>query len=40
MAKIVEGRPAPAFALADATGKRVALADFRGRDVIVYFYDF
>jgi peroxiredoxin Q/BCP len=38
MTKIVEGRKAPDFSLADAAGKRVSLADFRGRDVIVYFY--
>ncbi len=35
---IGEGKAAPAFALADAQGKKVALKDFRGRDVIVYFY--
>ena len=38
MTKIVEGRKAPDFSLADAAGKRVSLADFGGRDVIVYFY--
>jgi peroxiredoxin Q/BCP len=38
MAKIAEGRPAPALALEDASGRRVSLADFRGRDVVVYFY--
>jgi peroxiredoxin Q/BCP len=38
MPQIVEGRQAPAFSLPDASGKRVSLADFRGRDVIVYFY--
>ena len=38
MTKIVEGRKAPDFALPDASGKRVSLADFLGRDVIVYFY--
>ncbi|MHB8080247.1 MAG: peroxiredoxin [Candidatus Krumholzibacteriia bacterium] len=32
------GQAAPAFTLSDAGGKRVALGDFRGRDVIVYFY--
>lgn len=35
---IQEGKAAPAFTLRDADGKRVSLADFRGRDVIVYFY--
>jgi peroxiredoxin Q/BCP len=38
MTKITEGRPAPALALEDASGRRVSLADFRGRDVVVYFY--
>jgi peroxiredoxin Q/BCP len=38
MARIAEGRPAPALALDDASGRRVSLADFRGRDVVVYFY--
>ncbi len=33
-----EGKPAPAFTLADADGKKVSLADFAGRNVIVYFY--
>ncbi len=36
--KIVEGRKAPDFTLEDANGKRVSLADFKGKDVIVYFY--
>lgn len=35
---IEEGRIAPAFTLEDADGKKVALKDFLGRDVIVYFY--
>lgn len=38
MARIVEGRKAPEFSLSDATGQRVAPSDFRGRDVVVYFY--
>jgi len=38
MAKIVEGRKAPDFTLEDGTGRRVSLADFKGKDVIVYFY--
>lgn len=33
-----EGKPAPLFSLKDATGKTVSLKDFRGKDVIVYFY--
>src|SRR3989454_12335256 len=36
--KIVEGRKAPDFTLENANGKRVALADFKGKNVIVYFY--
>lgn len=35
---IVEGKAAPAFTLPDADGNKVALKDFAGRDVIVYFY--
>jgi len=35
---IVEGKKAPDFTLADAAGKKVSLADFKGRDVVVYFY--
>jgi thioredoxin-dependent peroxiredoxin len=37
-ARIVEGRQAPDFSLEDAAGKRVSPADFKGQDVIVYFY--
>src|SRR5881296_4397857 len=36
--KIVEGKKAPDFTLEDANGKPVSLADFKGKDVIVYFY--
>lgn len=32
------GDKAPAFSLPDADGNTVALADFKGRKVIVYFY--
>jgi peroxiredoxin Q/BCP len=35
---IEEGKKAPAFALADAEGKKVGLGDFAGKDVILYFY--
>jgi peroxiredoxin Q/BCP len=35
---IQEGKPAPAFTLTDGDGKRVSLADFAGKDVILYFY--
>jgi len=38
MAKIQEGKPAPAFTLTDANGKQVALEDFAGKNVILYFY--
>jgi peroxiredoxin Q/BCP len=38
MAVIAEGRKAPDFTLEDASGKRVSLTDFKGKDVIVYFY--
>jgi thioredoxin-dependent peroxiredoxin len=33
-----DGDAAPAFTLPDADGKNVALSDFRGQRVIVYFY--
>lgn len=35
---IEEGKPAPLFTLKDPDGNKVALKDFRGRNVIVYFY--
>jgi peroxiredoxin Q/BCP len=35
---IEEGKKAPAFTLKDADGKPVALSDFGGKDVVVYFY--
>ena len=35
---IQEGKAAPAFTLADANGKSVSLADFAGKNVILYFY--
>jgi peroxiredoxin Q/BCP len=38
MSKISEGRKPPDLALHDSEGRRVSLADFKGRDVIVYFY--
>jgi thioredoxin-dependent peroxiredoxin len=35
---IEEGKAAPAFTLTDASGRKVSLKDFKGQDVIVYFY--
>lgn len=35
---IEAGQKAPTVALADQNGKRVKLADFKGRRVVVYFY--
>ena len=36
--KLAAGQQAPEFALPDASGHKVSLADFRGRRVVVYFY--
>ena len=35
---IEEGQQAPAFTLSDQNGEQVALKDFQGKDVIIYFY--
>ena len=35
---IEEGKAAPAFTLKDQTGKPRSLADFKGQEVVVYFY--
>ena len=35
---IQEGKTAPAFTLPDAEGKKVALKDLKGKNVILYFY--
>ncbi len=35
---IEEGHAAPAFTLDDAQGKSRSLAEFKGHDVIIYFY--
>jgi len=36
--RLVPGDPAPAFSLPDSFGQEVALADYPGQRVIVYFY--
>lgn len=36
--KLSTGDTAPEFSLSDADGRTVALADYRGRSVVVYFY--
>jgi peroxiredoxin Q/BCP len=38
MTRLSPGDAAPDFTLPDADGKNVALSDFRGRKVVVYFY--
>jgi peroxiredoxin Q/BCP len=35
---VEEGKAAPAFTLPDEKGEKVALRDFKGQNVIVYFY--
>jgi peroxiredoxin Q/BCP len=35
---IAEGKKAPDFTLEDAEGRKVSLSDFKGKDVVVYFY--
>ena len=35
---IEEGKSAPRFTLEDAQGKKVSLADFAGKNLILYFY--
>ena len=35
---IVEGKAAPVFTLPDANGQKVSLMDFKGKNVVVYFY--
>jgi peroxiredoxin Q/BCP len=35
---VEEGKKAPAFTLPDAEGHPVSLADFAGKDLVVYFY--
>jgi peroxiredoxin Q/BCP len=36
--RLSPGDPAPEFTLPDAEGNTVALSDFRGRSVVIYFY--
>ena len=36
--KLQPGTPAPEFTLRDAQGRESSLADYRGKNVIVYFY--
>jgi len=38
MAPIAEGKKAPSFTLEDGAGRRVSLGDFKGKNVVVYFY--
>jgi peroxiredoxin Q/BCP len=38
MMAIEEGKAAPAFSLPDAVGNKVSLKEFRGKNVILYFY--
>lgn len=38
MSKLTEGTPAPPFSLTDQHGAAVALGDFTGRKVLVFFY--
>ena len=35
---VEEGKKAPAFKLQDADGKPVTLADYAGKDLVLYFY--
>jgi peroxiredoxin Q/BCP len=38
MTQLQPGSPAPTFTLPDASGSKVSLADYAGRNVVVYFY--
>ncbi len=38
MATLKEGDKAPEFRLATDDGKEIALADFRGKNIIFYFF--
>jgi peroxiredoxin len=34
----LDGAPPPAFTLEDLDGKKVSLAEYRGRPVVLYFW--
>jgi peroxiredoxin Q/BCP len=38
MAEVKEGKKAPAFKLPASNGKKVSLSDFKGKNVVLYFY--
>jgi len=38
MPMLKPGDPAPAFTVKDHTGRTVRLSDFRGKEVILWFY--
>jgi peroxiredoxin Q/BCP len=38
MAKLKAGDRAPEFRLEDQNGKKVKIADFKGRKLLLYFY--
>jgi len=38
MAKLNIGDKAPAFSLLNQDGKKVTLSDFKGRNLLLYFY--
>lgn len=38
MAELTEGKKAPVFSLPDQSGKEIALKDFKGKTVVLYFY--
>lgn len=35
---IQEGKIAPSFTLPDADGNKISLKDFKGKNIILYFY--
>ncbi|HXV28656.1 MAG TPA: thioredoxin-dependent thiol peroxidase [bacterium] len=38
MPKLAEGKPAPDFSLSSTEGKPLRLSDFKGKNVVLYFY--